>query len=302
MRMLTPSRMISRSTTAAMSCFLVLANSGTFFRSYTEPSTRTRTSKPLKRLAAGSNPSKATSPISTSSSKRIAASLFKGADFEEATLLALLLVILWRARPAARRLREFEAVAGRCEGEAALAHRAAELCRDLGLSALLVTRGEKGMTLVARDAAPEPLPAQAREVFDVTGAGDTVIATLATMLACGMTLREALPLANRAGGIVVGKFGTATCTSSPSILPTSARAIGEVDGLDLALESRHPFAIVTEGFGQKLDGHAAAELGRLDGGFLPCRAGSDDQQIVVRHFTSLVTGDVLAGRNRSYES
>jgi len=54
------------------------------------------------------------------------------------------------------------------------------------------------------------VPAQAREVFDVTGAGDTVIATLAAMLASGMTLREAMPIANRAGGIVVGKFGTAT--------------------------------------------------------------------------------------------
>jgi bifunctional ADP-heptose synthase (sugar kinase/adenylyltransferase) len=53
------------------------------------------------------------------------------------------------------------------------------------------------------------VPAQAREVFDVTGAGDTVIATLATMMACGAPLRDAMPIANRAGGIVVGKFGTA---------------------------------------------------------------------------------------------
>ena len=54
------------------------------------------------------------------------------------------------------------------------------------------------------------VPAQAREVFDVTGAGDTVIATLTAMLAAGMSLRDAMPIANRAGGIVVGKFGTAT--------------------------------------------------------------------------------------------
>ena len=54
------------------------------------------------------------------------------------------------------------------------------------------------------------VPAEAREVFDVTGAGDTVIATLAAMLACGLSVREAMPLANRAGGIVVGKFGTAS--------------------------------------------------------------------------------------------
>jgi D-glycero-beta-D-manno-heptose-7-phosphate kinase len=54
------------------------------------------------------------------------------------------------------------------------------------------------------------VPAQAREVFDVTGAGDTVIATLASLLACGMSVREALPWANKAGAIVVGKFGTAS--------------------------------------------------------------------------------------------
>ncbi len=53
------------------------------------------------------------------------------------------------------------------------------------------------------------VPAQARDVFDVTGAGDTVIATLAVLLACGVGLRDAMPVANRAGGIVVGKFGTA---------------------------------------------------------------------------------------------
>ena len=62
----------------------------------------------------------------------------------------------------------------------------------------------------ARDGGHTRVPAQAREVFDVTGAGDTVIATLAAMLACGLSLREAMPLANRAGGIVVGKFGTAS--------------------------------------------------------------------------------------------
>ncbi len=74
---------------------------------------------------------------------------------------------------------------------------------------MLLTRSEEGMSLF--DAAGHlHVPAQAREVFDVTGAGDTVIATLAAMLACGMGLRQALPIANRAGGIVVGKFGTAT--------------------------------------------------------------------------------------------
>ena len=74
--------------------------------------------------------------------------------------------------------------------------------------------GEDGMSLfdaAAGGAAGHTrVAAQAREVFDVTGAGDTVIATLAAMLACGLSLRDALPLANRAGGIVVGKFGTAS--------------------------------------------------------------------------------------------
>jgi D-glycero-beta-D-manno-heptose-7-phosphate kinase len=77
------------------------------------------------------------------------------------------------------------------------------------LDAIVLTRSEEGMSLF--DAAGElHVKAQAREVFDVTGAGDTVIATLATAVAAGLGLREAVPIANRAGGIVVGKFGTAT--------------------------------------------------------------------------------------------
>ena len=72
-----------------------------------------------------------------------------------------------------------------------------------------MTRSEEGMTLFDAQGRLD-VKAQAREVFDVTGAGDTVIATLATLVAAGFSLREALPLANRAGGLVVGKFGTAT--------------------------------------------------------------------------------------------
>jgi len=83
------------------------------------------------------------------------------------------------------------------------------LRQALKLDALLLTRSEEGMTLF--DAQGElSVSAQAREVFDVTGAGDTVIATLATLVAAGLTLRDAMPLANKAGGVVVGKFGTAT--------------------------------------------------------------------------------------------
>ena len=104
---------------------------------------------------------------------------------------------------------ELAQVIGTWKTEEQLEERAQRLRAETGLDGVLLTRSEEGMSLF--DAAGhDRVPAQAREVFDVTGAGDTVIATLAAMLACGMTLREALPIANRAGGIVVGKFGTAT--------------------------------------------------------------------------------------------
>lgn len=106
---------------------------------------------------------------------------------------------------------ELAQVIGPWRSEAELHERAQALRREHGLSSLLLTRSEEGMSLF--DAAGHTqVPAQAREVFDVTGAGDTVIATLAAMLACGVSLRDALPIANRAGGIVVGKFGTASVT------------------------------------------------------------------------------------------
>jgi rfaE bifunctional protein kinase chain/domain len=104
---------------------------------------------------------------------------------------------------------ELQHVIGDWHDEDDLRRKAQALRQQLGLQALLLTRSEEGMTLY--DAAGElGVAAQAREVFDVTGAGDTVIATLATMVAAGLPLRVAMPLANRAGGIVVGKFGTAT--------------------------------------------------------------------------------------------
>jgi rfaE bifunctional protein kinase chain/domain len=104
---------------------------------------------------------------------------------------------------------ELALVIGAWSSEAQLHERAQALRESHGLAGLLLTRSEDGMSLFD-DAGHAQVPAQAREVFDVTGAGDTVIATLAAMLACGLSLREALPLANRAGGIVVGKFGTAS--------------------------------------------------------------------------------------------
>lgn len=104
---------------------------------------------------------------------------------------------------------ELQQVVGAWRDNNELRDKAQQLRTSLGLDALLVTRSEEGMSLF--DAQGEiHVTAQAREVFDVTGAGDTVIATLSALVAAGMSLREALPLANKAGGVVVGKFGTAT--------------------------------------------------------------------------------------------
>jgi rfaE bifunctional protein kinase chain/domain len=108
---------------------------------------------------------------------------------------------------------ELAQVIGVWNSEAQLHERAQALRAAHRLDGLLLTRSEEGMSLfdtVDGVAGHTQAPAQAREVFDVTGAGDTVIATMAAMLACGATLREAMPVANRAGGLVVGKFGTAS--------------------------------------------------------------------------------------------
>ena len=108
---------------------------------------------------------------------------------------------------------ELEQVIGPWGSETELRAKTQNLRSALNLQALLVTRSEEGMTLF--DAQGElHVPTVAREVFDVTGAGDTVIATLATMAAAGLSLRDAVPIANRAAGIVVGKFGTATVNYS----------------------------------------------------------------------------------------
>jgi D-beta-D-heptose 7-phosphate kinase/D-beta-D-heptose 1-phosphate adenosyltransferase len=145
-------------------------------------------------------------------------------------------------------LAEFEAIAGPCPDEATLAARGEALRAELDLEALLITRGEHGYSLIQRGQPPAHLPTRAREVFDVTGAGDTVAATLACGLAAGLSLRDATALANLAAGVVVAKLGTASVTvdelreamSAHSPLPqgpvaahrigpvvTQARALGE---------------------------------------------------------------------------
>jgi rfaE bifunctional protein kinase chain/domain len=103
---------------------------------------------------------------------------------------------------------EFRQVAGRARDQADLERRAQALRSELALGALLVTRSEEGMSLFT-DEGTLTIPAQAREVFDVSGAGDTVIATLGTLLAAGAPLADAMSIANEAAGIVVGKLGTA---------------------------------------------------------------------------------------------
>lgn len=103
---------------------------------------------------------------------------------------------------------ELRAVTGPWTGEAMLNRKAQALRQRLGLGGLLVTRSEEGMTLYRRGSRLH-VPAQAREVYDVSGAGDTVIATVAVMLAAGESMENAVRIANRAASIVVGKFGTA---------------------------------------------------------------------------------------------
>lgn len=108
--------------------------------------------------------------------------------------------------------KEFELVVGRCQNEDELVEKAKGLVEKLELEAILVTRSEEGMSLIYRSGNVVHMPARAREVFDVTGAGDTVIATIATAYAAAAEPADALHFANIAAGIVVGKLGSATAT------------------------------------------------------------------------------------------
>jgi D-beta-D-heptose 7-phosphate kinase/D-beta-D-heptose 1-phosphate adenosyltransferase len=109
-------------------------------------------------------------------------------------------------------LAEFEAVVGHCQSDAEIEERGLALCDSLNLDAILITRSEKGMTLLSRHHTPLHLPTRTQEVFDVTGAGDTVVATLGVAIAAGVSLSEAAVMANVAAGIVVSKLGTATAS------------------------------------------------------------------------------------------
>jgi rfaE bifunctional protein kinase chain/domain len=104
---------------------------------------------------------------------------------------------------------ELAQVIGPWSSEAQLHERAQQLRQAQGFTAILLTRSGEGISLFDAQGHVQ-VPAMAREVFDVTGAGDTVIAVLSVLLACGVPLREALPVVNRAGGVVVAKFGAAS--------------------------------------------------------------------------------------------
>jgi D-beta-D-heptose 7-phosphate kinase / D-beta-D-heptose 1-phosphate adenosyltransferase len=105
-------------------------------------------------------------------------------------------------------LHEFESIVGPCRSETELVIKAKQLLHDLQLQALLITRGEHGMSLIQQDEPEQHFPARARDVYDVTGAGDTVIAVLAASIGAGLPLPESVALANIAAGLVVAKLGT----------------------------------------------------------------------------------------------
>jgi D-beta-D-heptose 7-phosphate kinase/D-beta-D-heptose 1-phosphate adenosyltransferase len=139
-------------------------------------------------------------------------------------------------------LHEFETVVGACRDERDLVQKGLQLMLDLDLQALLITRGEHGMTLLQQGEQQElHLPAQAREVFDVTGAGDTVIATLATALAAGVSMQHAVVLANIAAGIVVGKLGTATVSG-----PELRRALQQAHGVGRGVMTENQLQIALD--------------------------------------------------------
>lgn len=138
-------------------------------------------------------------------------------------------------------LQEFEQVVGVCISEQHMVEKGAELMRQLNLQGLLVTRGEQGMTLLRPDQPELHLPARAREVFDVTGAGDTVIAVVASVLAAGQSMPQAVALANLAAGIAVGKLGTAAVSA-----PELRRAIQDEQGSERGVVTEEQLLLAVE--------------------------------------------------------
>ena len=145
----------------------------------------------------------------------------KGVDFERYRGAALL----------TPNFAEFEAVVGRCDTDETLVQKAETLRASLDLEGILVTRSEAGMTLVQAGQPPAHFSASAREVFDVTGAGDTVIAVMAGCLSAGLSMRDATHFANHAAGVVVAKLGTASVSPEELLTAVSARPARGADNV-----------------------------------------------------------------------
>ena len=140
-------------------------------------------------------------------------------------------------------LSELEAVVGRCASEPEMIEKANDLRASLEIDAILVTRSEAGMTLIEGDKPAQHFSASAREVFDVTGAGDTVIAVMAGCLSAGLSLSEATHFANHGAGVVVAKLGTASV--SPDELQSAAAAVGSSSENSVVAESELVEALET---------------------------------------------------------
>jgi D-beta-D-heptose 7-phosphate kinase/D-beta-D-heptose 1-phosphate adenosyltransferase len=136
-------------------------------------------------------------------------------------------------------LHEFEQVMGACESEEDLVAKGRLLIKELELEALLVTRGEHGMSLIRADEAELHIPARARDVFDVTGAGDTVISVLGAALAAGSGLPEAVALSNIAAGLAVTRVGTVAVSG-----PELRREVQSDGGSDRGVMTREQLALV----------------------------------------------------------
>lgn len=147
-------------------------------------------------------------------------------------------------------LSEFEAVVGVCNTENELVEKGTKLLDTLDLGALLVTRSEQGMTLLRRNKEEFHLPTQAKEVYDVTGAGDTVIATLALAIAADANFAQASALANIAAGVVVGKIGTSTVSEAELL---NELATGQESGFGVLTEEQLKIAVgLAQARGEKI--------------------------------------------------
>jgi len=136
-------------------------------------------------------------------------------------------------------LQEFEQIMGPCSSEEELAAKGLTLIKELGLEALLVTRGEHGMSLIRNNAPELHIPARTRDVFDVTGAGDTVISALGAALAAGADLPEAVALSNIAAGLAVSKVGTVAVSG-----PELRREMQRDSGSDRGVMSKEQLVLV----------------------------------------------------------